>query len=252
MVHFVAHCGVTNGVYYQTQTPSAFPAPLFFKSPPPVLYTVDTEVVVPPVPAGVFGPRAGEIGAEPRCIKCSHAAYFLFGPPPNDRVALFFSAWCANRTFILSVFPAGQYKVRNTIFIPPKPRLNGPHQLADPFHPAISGPGNGHDRVLPPSRYLVHFGCPVCGEYSRKCGYTLLSPRGAKPAAYLVEPLELPSCPRCGVNQSRCDSTAVGVRLDAPLGSPIWATADGAWRTPYPLADIGRGISERSAPPLDL
>jgi hypothetical protein len=104
MVHFVTHCRVTNGVYYQTQTPSAFLAPLFFKSPPPVLHTVDTEVVIPPIPVGIFGPRPGEIGTEPRRVKCPHTAYFLFGPPPNDRVALFFSAQCASCTFIFQSF----------------------------------------------------------------------------------------------------------------------------------------------------
>jgi hypothetical protein len=237
MVHFVSHCRVSNGTYYQSQSPSAFPQPDYFQAPPLLLHIQVATVVVPSV-----GPQ------ELRWRVCtSHLAIIPTGLGPADITYVFFVVGCSLRTFFITVFPWEQYPVRNTVFLwrfsYPSPKSVSSSDSVEQVlyltfqvpHPYFAEVGT---QQLPPTHWLLWFRCPVCGIYSHACGFTPLSPPGVHPVAILVSPLELPACPRCSMDQSRCFSTSPSVCLDAPLGSPIWATAYGNWQTLYPLPSL--------------
>jgi hypothetical protein len=175
MVHFISHCRVSNGTYYQSQSPSAFPQPDYFQAPPLLLHTQVATVVVP------------SVGPQELCwrVCTSHLAIIPTGLGPADITYVFFAVGCSLRTFFITVFPWEQYPVCNTVFLwrfsYPSPKSVSSSDSVEQVlyltfqvpHPYFAEVGT---QQLPPTHWLLWFRCPVCGIYSHACGFTPLSP----------------------------------------------------------------------------
>jgi hypothetical protein len=192
MVHFVSHCGVTNAVYYASQFPSAFP-------PLPALQGIEYSPVlldlrsgtVPNNFRGTWDPavRVGHVDEE------AYGAVLRvqWGSGPSQFAGFFLHPDCLTRNFLVAAFPSEVYPTVRTI--------------------GTTGHWLNPWREPPTSRWYVYFGCPVCGEYQRKHGFTTIPLEPGLGAAYYIKPLELFRCTSCGANQRACNGTAPGLRL---------------------------------------
>ena len=190
MVHFASHCRVTNAIYYSSQLPSAFPTPAQ-RSAGAIHLDLQTGTVPSPrIPLGdlsIQPPREDAYGA---------VAWLHFGPADNDWAAVYFAPGCLTRNFFIALFPAGSYRVSGH------------------FRPPFSSRESRWEREQPVSRFYVFFGCPVCGQYQRKHGFLPLSGnRDPGPFPFYCTPVEFAECPRCHVDQRRCNGTAGQLRI---------------------------------------
>ncbi|KAF8486584.1 hypothetical protein F5888DRAFT_1640096 [Russula emetica] len=226
MVHFASHCGVTNAVYYSSQSPSAFSTPQHRSAGSIHLDLEEGRVPIPGLPLWELDPtrpvREETYGA---------VARVEYGPGPGDWVALFFTKSAIVRNFFIAVFPAPQYQVRSN-FRPPFGTLEPRRGL----------------REQPTSQFYVFFGCPICGEYQPGAAAWrgALPPFGHPRRAWGVPPL--PGGPVKDWGDRPPIMFGPQLRLDAGIGNTIWGCANGAGCTPLSLHHVGQSYAERTVP----